>query len=111
MASLLDPLTLQRSGQQLSSPKWLLWKGPAAREEAPIVPASTRCRSGAKASAQATAALLARPPGTVNCAVTPAGGQLLTLESDSTSRHFLLLVSAPYCPLLDLRHRTDPGSQ
>lgn len=94
MASLPGPLTLQGPGHQLSSPEWLLWKGLAAGEEAQSVPASTRCRSRAKAGSQATAAPLAQLPGTVNCTVTPARGQLLILESHSASSHFLLLVSA-----------------
>lgn len=104
------PLTPRRPGHQLSCQEWLLWQGLAAREEVQGVPGSLKSRSGAKASSQATAAPLARPPGTVKCTVIPARGQVLTLESHSTSSHFLLLVSATFCPQLGLRHRTDPGS-
>lgn len=45
----------------------------AAREEAQSVPASAGSRSGAKASSQGTAALLAHPPGTVNCTLAQRG--------------------------------------
>lgn len=110
MASLPGPLTLRRPGHQLSLQEWFLWKGLAAGEEAQSVPASLRSRSGAEASSQATAALLARPPGTVKCTVIPARGQVLTLECHSPSSHFLLLGLGLFCPQLGLRHRTAPGS-
>lgn len=74
------------------------------------MPTSLRSRSGTKASSQATAAPLARPPGTVKCTIISAQGQVLTLESHSTSSHFLLMVSVTFCPQLGLRHRTDLGS-
>lgn len=109
VASLLGPLTLRRPGHQLSRQEWLLWKGLAAGEEAQSVPASPRSRSGAKASSQATAAPLARPPGTVKCTAIPARGQVLTLESHSTSSHFLLLVSATFLSSAGSQTQDRPG--
>lgn len=85
MAPWPGPLTPQRPGHQLSHQERPLWKGLATGEDTQSVPASPRSGSGAKASSQATAALLAQPPGTVKCTVIAARGQVLAPESHSAS--------------------------
>lgn len=87
-------------------------EGAGLPEEGQRVPGSPRSRSGAKAALRPQPLHRLNTPtlGTGKSTVTPARGQLLGRESRSVSCHFLLLVLAPLCPSLSLRHRADPGS-
>ena len=76
-------------------------EGAGHREEAQRVPGSPRPRSGAEAALRPQPLHRLNTPtlGSGKHTVTPARSQLLSRESCSVSRHFLLLVLAPLLSL------------